>query len=243
MPTAVATRRRGTKCNRKNKSYEVLERRQRVAHLYLSGKSQWDIAKEFNVTQGLISQDLAIIRKEWLASTKQDFDAKKAEELARIDNLEKTANDAYLRSCENAEIETSKVEEALRAVKDEVELAGGDRRPGMKSKSLRAISNELDNEKKLIIVKRTTEKVAKGQLAGSVGFLNLVSWCIEMRAKIYGMVQDVNVNVNNNTINVFDWNQVRQELLVIDDPVEQRIALGIEGPKDVTLGAKVSSVS
>lgn len=85
--------------NRKNDQYERLERRERVATLYLQGKTQWDIARLVKVSQGTVSNDLAAIREGWLASTLHDFDAKAAEELAKVGQLEATAWEAWQRSC------------------------------------------------------------------------------------------------------------------------------------------------
>jgi hypothetical protein len=66
---------------------------------------QSEIAKSFGVTQGQISQDLAIIRAQWLASAIRDFDALKAEELRKIDLVEREYWLAWERSQQDKEIE------------------------------------------------------------------------------------------------------------------------------------------
>lgn len=66
---------------------------------------QSEIAASFGVTQGQISQDLTAIRAAWLASAIRDFDALKAQELAKIDQVEREYWLAWTRSQENKEIE------------------------------------------------------------------------------------------------------------------------------------------
>ena len=78
------------------------ERRQKVTALYLKGESQVAIAAALQVTQGTISNDLAAIRKQWVASTVKDFGERQAMELARLDHLEAEAWAAYERSCVKA---------------------------------------------------------------------------------------------------------------------------------------------
>ena len=52
----------------------LLERRSKVADLYVQGHTQTAIGNQLGVSQGTISGDLIVIRKEWLASTIRDFD-------------------------------------------------------------------------------------------------------------------------------------------------------------------------
>ena len=74
------------------------DRRKQVAELYLGGKSQTEIARQFGVSQPLISKDLKIIQKEWLKSMLMDFNMAKSRELARIDHLEREYWDEYRNS-------------------------------------------------------------------------------------------------------------------------------------------------
>jgi DNA-binding CsgD family transcriptional regulator len=91
------------KCNRKNDRYALMERRKRIASMYVTGKNQWERARTVGVSQGTVSNDLAAIREDWLASTRRDFDARKAEELAKLDQLEAEAWAAWERSCRDSE--------------------------------------------------------------------------------------------------------------------------------------------
>jgi hypothetical protein len=71
------------------KKLEIQQSRQIVADRYLRGQTQWQIANCVEVTQATISYDLAAIRTEWLESSLRDFNARKAQELAKIDLIER----------------------------------------------------------------------------------------------------------------------------------------------------------
>ena len=83
---------------------EVLSRREQVARLYLQGNTQSEIAQQFGVSQMQISKDLAVIRSAWLQSAVRDFDAARAGELAKIDEVEREYWAAWKRSQEDKEI-------------------------------------------------------------------------------------------------------------------------------------------
>lgn len=76
----------------------IADRRRKVADLYLRGQNQYEIAKKVRVVIGTVSRDLDAIRGEWLRASIQDFNARKSEELARIDQIEREAWAAWERS-------------------------------------------------------------------------------------------------------------------------------------------------
>ena len=90
------------------RSAQVEARRLRVSELYLSGKSQYEIAAiltpEFPtpsgkpISQQLVANDLKCIRIEWRSSSVRNFDDARAQELARIDQVEHDAWQGWLRS-------------------------------------------------------------------------------------------------------------------------------------------------
>lgn len=82
----------------------VLERRREVAQRYLRGERQSSIAQFFAVSQAQISMDLKAIHAEWLNRVLQDFSTAKAEELAKLDAIEREAWDAWQRSQSEAEV-------------------------------------------------------------------------------------------------------------------------------------------
>lgn len=83
---------------------EVAKRRQEVAERYLRGEYQSAIAQSFGVDTATISRDLAAIRAQWLAAAVRDFDAAKAQELAKIDEVERAAWAAWERSTQDKEV-------------------------------------------------------------------------------------------------------------------------------------------
>jgi hypothetical protein len=82
----------------------ILERRKFVAQRYLRGESQWTIARALEVAQATVSNDLRAIQQDWLNSSLRDFDALKAQELAKVDEVERTAWVGWAKSQENTEI-------------------------------------------------------------------------------------------------------------------------------------------
>jgi hypothetical protein len=77
---------------------EIVQRRQRVAELYLQGWQQDAIAKELGLRQPMISEDLAKIRQAWRESAIRDFDAARDLELERLNRIEREAWAGWQRS-------------------------------------------------------------------------------------------------------------------------------------------------
>lgn len=75
-------------------------RRQKVADLYLSGKSQSEIARQFDVSQRTISKDIEILQKEWKKNATMALDEVISKELSKIAKLEKTYGEAWEKSKE-----------------------------------------------------------------------------------------------------------------------------------------------
>jgi len=91
------------------KSRNPLERERdlrETAALYLRGLTQVEIAQKLNVSRQQIGYDLKVLQHRWQESALADFDAKKAAELAKIDELERTYWDAWQRSCQTREVTT-----------------------------------------------------------------------------------------------------------------------------------------
>lgn len=88
---------------------EIAHRRQQVAERYLRGDYQTTIAQSLGVDTATISRDLKALRELWLTSAIRDFDAAKAQELAKIDEVERAAWSGWTRSQEDKEISFSEV--------------------------------------------------------------------------------------------------------------------------------------
>lgn len=141
----------------KNEALAILERRKKVAELYIRGKTQYAIAAELGVKRSCVMDDLTAVRRMWQESAVMAMDQRKAEELARIDAIEEAAWGGWERSCRDSE--------TLHA-----ETTKG--RVGRDGKPVPDLSR--------------TAKTVKGQ-AGDPRFLERVGWCVERRCKILGL--------------------------------------------------------
>ena len=129
----------------------------RIADLYCRGVYQADIAAQLGVTRHQVGYDLNDLRGRWLAASVEKIDQRKADELARLDNLERIAWAAWERSCLDAEINHVK--------------------------TVRGKTN--DDGAKLPPIE-TLEKTTKGQV-GDPRFLERVGWCINKRCELLGL--------------------------------------------------------
>jgi hypothetical protein len=77
-----------------------------TAALYLRGLSQMEIAQRLNLSRQQISYDLKVLQRRWQKSALADFHAKKAADLAKVDELERTYWQAWERSCQTREVTT-----------------------------------------------------------------------------------------------------------------------------------------
>lgn len=76
--------------NKPVKRDEIAQRRQIVANLRLSHLTQAEIAERLGVSVGTISSDMAAIRDEWADRRRSSYDEWVAEEIAKLDRLERT---------------------------------------------------------------------------------------------------------------------------------------------------------
>jgi len=197
----------GRKCNRKNDEYAMMERRRQVANLYLQGKTQWAIARAVKVSQGTVSNDLAAVREDWLASALRDFDAMKAEELARLDRLEAVAWEGWERSCRDA-VSTHQRTVQEREVRRKA-----------------AGKNGTAGRSRMAPVRKVEQRTAKGQ-AGDPRFLERVAWCVETRLKLMGLLRpgsQVNVNAPPSSQEFWDALAGVTAQGEIPDEIEERI--------------------
>lgn len=67
----------------------LAERRQRVSALRLMHYTQREIAVEIGVSVATVNRDLAVVRAEWAERRSQSYESWVAEELAKIDLLER----------------------------------------------------------------------------------------------------------------------------------------------------------
>lgn len=79
---------------------ERLMHQEIIAREYLKGRLQAAIAEELGLSLATLKRDLVKIRERWLDSSLRDFDALRAEQLAKIDTVEAEAWAMWSRSCE-----------------------------------------------------------------------------------------------------------------------------------------------
>jgi len=70
-----------------------------IARWYCEGRPQIEMAEELGVDENYVVEAIRTLRSEW-ASRRDDFNTRKDEELAKLDNLEQEAWQAWQRSCE-----------------------------------------------------------------------------------------------------------------------------------------------
>jgi hypothetical protein len=155
-----------------NKKKVILERRSRIAELYLQGMAQFKIAETIGVTPGQISIDLKILAKQWQEAINTNMDEIKAREMEKINNLEKTYYDAWMRSCE---VKTKK----------------SMKKKGVTTKAGQAIGAD---EKE--------QTFTEEQQIGDPRFLEGVRWCITKREEIlgYGSAKKIDLSTKGDKI-------------------------------------------
>ena len=90
------------KPSKKRTELSIEQRRAEVAHLYLQGLTQEEIAEAVGVSQPTVSIDLKAIQADWKAQSVEDLNDKKLLELAKLDEAERNAWEQFNRSCEDA---------------------------------------------------------------------------------------------------------------------------------------------
>lgn len=135
-----------------------------IARLYLAGSTQRRIAellgaeREYQLSQQQISNDLREVQRRWQESSLRDFDQLKAQELAKIDDLERTYREAW-------EVST---------------------KPRKRQKSGRVVRSGDGQGDKTSPERDTAELVTEDQV-GNPKFLEGIQWCIERRCSILGL--------------------------------------------------------
>lgn len=86
---------------------EKVDRREKVARMYLSARTQAEIAATLGINQATVSRDLKALQQQWQANALQSIDKIKAKELASIDRLEREYWDSWIASREAKETTTS----------------------------------------------------------------------------------------------------------------------------------------
>lgn len=162
---------------------------QEVARLYLQEKrSQGEIAEMLGVTQQQVSYDLKALQRQWRESTTRAISEAQAEEIARIDALERTYWDAWVQS--RTPVETTYTEQlrepgTANDKKDTNAKADPKARDDPEQKGQEAPSDGNDAQfGKLVKSKAWMRKQGS---YGDPRFLEGIRWCISKRAEILGL--------------------------------------------------------
>ncbi len=165
---------------------------------YCQGLTQVAIAdrinadRDYDLSQQTISNDIIAIQKGWLKSSLRDFDEMRAEQLGKVDRLEREYWRGWERSCEDAETTVKKQKGTLTKYEDEKTGRFAAERPAEQ------------------------QQTSKGQ-AGNPSFLAGVERCIKRRCKLLGL----DAPVEHEFKQLFDtqsWKEQRQSRL---DDIEQ----------------------
>lgn len=147
-----------------------------VGERYCRGVPIYHICKELGATPEEVGAALLALKSLWLDSALQNFNARRSEELAKIDHMESRCWLEFDKSCENEVTMVAGQDKVLRAIQDKAEQ--GKRRG--------EAMTDRPKKPKLTVVKVTTRKTSKRGV-GHPAFLELVKWCIEARIKLLNL--------------------------------------------------------
>lgn len=185
----------------KRTDFQIERDRREIADLYVRGWAQRLIADELNrrrkeeaakaveaghidapepyeLTRQMISYDLKALQTEWKKLSAFDLDEMKGRQLAKLDELERKANEGYDRSIGVVE------DKQLQRITFDREAEEADVREVVNG------SGKVETIKKLIPGRhetRTVERRKRSELVGNPKFLQVVISCIERRCRLLGL--------------------------------------------------------
>lgn len=164
--TTVTAPKKKVKVRRK---MTMANRRIEVGDLYLNGKTQPYIAKTLGVSQPTISRDLEAIHAIWQEQATDYYSQAMAQELAKIDNLERVYWEAWEAS--KKEPETTETEHQRSSVVEPEAMAN------------------FSIPMSMTLSKRRSP-------TGDKRFLEGVQWCIDKRIKLMGLAPPEQIKVS-----------------------------------------------
>jgi len=173
-----------------------LQRRDQVAKYYLKGLTQLEISQKLECSLKTIANDLRVVREAWLQSSLQNFDEKKSLELARLDELEAVAWQAWQKSTQDTVTKYTKTELMRKPVGTR---AGGHKKAAHQMTPIKVVENESLRSN-----------------SGDPRFLEQIGRCIEMRLKVIGAFKDVG---NTGNVVVINWGDLAKDMR--DQPDEE----------------------
>ncbi len=149
--------------NGKRRPAQIAKDRKIIGRMYLRGMLQSEIAEKTGLSQPQVSRDLKGLHKEWLRSALVDFNEAKSKELAKIDMLEVTYWQGWLRSLKDAE------KSITEKTTNDVEKKANEK------------------ETKIINLGHSKARIEHKGQTGDPRFLTGIQWCIEKRCAIIGI--------------------------------------------------------
>lgn len=202
MPKGVPKRKVAARHARSARAIEISD-------LYLKGWSMGKIADELGISVATVHTTLKTLREEWMAVATINFDERKAEELARLDRMERVAWEAWERSTEDLEVKITKVEREKPVMVVET--------PHSKSKSKTHKPPPKPTKTRLkkpfdpgmpsypeLLPRKVVEECKRLRQYGDPRYLERIAWCIEMRIRLLGLIEEKKV-VNQVFVN---WDEM-----------------------------------
>lgn len=207
----------------KGRKWTIAERQVEVARMYAMGFSQAEISVDIGLSTGQVCKDLAAIKARWVEMANVSMMEHRARQLDKIDWIERECQEQWEVSKQKAVATKVTTERVLQEVEVNGSIRGGKGSKGKKSRSNGEMKVGVKAPNmKLIPVRKYVERSVKGQ-TGNVAFIQQIAWCIEMRLKIFGVLEEKKGDVNILNLN---WEQleskVRQQA---PDVVEERLRL------------------
>lgn len=186
----------------RGRSTEIDKRRMLTAEYYLAGHPQFAIVgllKRQGISSSTftVSKDLDFMQTLWEERGILAIEKRKVRELAAIDDIERMAHSAWKRSCKDHEEVHKRIELALRKVEEALDIGETTHKINGKKVKIKAPASEP----KLVPVK-VIDELRKSGRCGDPRFLERMSWCVEARCKITGILKQDNktevavVNIN-----------------------------------------------
>lgn len=102
------------------------EDRAKISRMYRSGYTQKQIAEEIGISQQTVSRDLNVVKGRWMKDADINFDQMRAEQLAKIDNLEAELWGAWRRSVREKKVQSRASDSGSGKFMDRVSLESRD---------------------------------------------------------------------------------------------------------------------
>lgn len=180
---------------KKHTSYpdEIEVRMEKVSQLYLKAHSPIKIAELLKVNLTIVKADLARLRRRWIENSQMNFQKRLAQELARLDNLEAVAWQAYEKSTLPGKTKTKRTEygKPMEEKPNVLDKANQKRnrkdRPANQDGRTNKVVNLTEKNYKGLIPIRMVEELKKVGQSGDPKYLEIILKCMENRARICGL--------------------------------------------------------